>query len=61
MTSTTPRALAPAFSTSEFRAALGMFATGVTIVTAHDAAGLPIGITANSFNSVSLAPPLVLW
>ena len=61
MTSTAPRALAPAFSTSEFRAALGMFATGVTIVTAHDAAGLPIGITANSFNSVSLAPPLVLW
>ena len=44
-----------------FRGALGMFATGVTIVTAsHSVAGL-IGITANSFNSVSLDPPLVLF
>ena len=56
-----PRASTPAFSTPDFRAALGTFATGVTIVTARDAAGLPVGITANSFNSVSLAPPLVLW
>ena len=55
------RASTPAFSTSEFRAALGTFATGVTIVTACDAAAQPVGITANSFNSVSLAPPLVLW
>ncbi len=45
----------------EFRAALGMFATGVTIVTALGADGRPVGLTANSFNSVSLAPPLVLW
>jgi flavin reductase (DIM6/NTAB) family NADH-FMN oxidoreductase RutF len=52
---------APGFSTSEFRAALGLFATGVTIVTARDGAGNPVGLTANSFNSVSLAPPLVLW
>lgn len=44
-----------------FRAALGTFATGVTIVTAMDATGRPIGLTANSFNSVSLEPPLVLW
>jgi flavin reductase (DIM6/NTAB) family NADH-FMN oxidoreductase RutF len=44
-----------------FRAALGMFATGVTIVTARNASGAPIGLTANSFNSVSLDPPLVLW
>jgi flavin reductase (DIM6/NTAB) family NADH-FMN oxidoreductase RutF len=44
-----------------FRGALGLFATGVTIVTAsHSKAGL-IGITANSFNSVSLDPPLVLF
>lgn len=43
-----------------FRAALGRFATGVTIVTAHEN-GVPIGITANSFASVSLVPPLVLW
>lgn len=38
-----------------------MFATGVTIVTARSASGAPIGLTANSFNSVSLDPPLVLW
>jgi flavin reductase (DIM6/NTAB) family NADH-FMN oxidoreductase RutF len=55
------RASAPDFSAQEFRAALGMFATGVTIVTARDAAGHRIGLTANSFNSVSLDPPLVLW
>jgi flavin reductase (DIM6/NTAB) family NADH-FMN oxidoreductase RutF len=51
----------PSFSAQEFRAALGMFATGVTIVTARSAEGEVIGLTANSFNSVSLAPPLVLW
>ena len=38
-----------------------MFATGITIVTARDASGACVGLTANSFNSVSLAPPLVLW
>ena len=38
-----------------------MFATGVTIVTARTAAGELVGLTANSFNSVSLDPPLVLW
>jgi len=38
-----------------------MFATGVTIVTARSAQGNCIGLTANSFNSVSLTPPLVLW
>ena len=51
----------PSFSADEFRQALGMFATGVTIVTARAADGSLIGLTANSFNSVSLAPPLVLW
>ncbi|MEO7335232.1 MAG: flavin reductase family protein, partial [Caldimonas sp.] len=61
MTSLPSQAAAPGFSMLDFRAALGMFATGVTIVTARDAAGLPVGITANSFNSVSLSPPLVLW
>jgi flavin reductase (DIM6/NTAB) family NADH-FMN oxidoreductase RutF len=55
------KALAPTFSSRDFRAALGMFATGVTIVTARDANGVPVGLTANSFNSVSLSPPLVLW
>jgi flavin reductase (DIM6/NTAB) family NADH-FMN oxidoreductase RutF len=38
-----------------------MFATGVTIVTACSAEGQLTGLTANSFNSVSLTPPLVLW
>ncbi len=38
-----------------------MFATGVTIVTARAANGELIGLTANSFNSVSMSPPLVLW
>ena len=38
-----------------------MFATGVTIVTARTPAGELVGLTANSFNSVSLSPPLVLW
>lgn len=38
-----------------------MFATGVTIVTARAADGGLVGLTANSFNSVSLSPPLVLW
>ena len=47
--------------TPAFRAALGMFATGVTIVTVRTASGELVGLTANSFNSVSLSPPLVLW
>ncbi|RYX95454.1 MAG: flavin reductase [Comamonadaceae bacterium] len=55
------KATPPAFSGAEFRSALGMFATGVTIVTARSAHGELMGLTANSFNSVSLAPPLVLW
>ena len=38
-----------------------MFATGVTIVTARTPEGVLVGLTANSFNSVSLSPPLVLW
>jgi flavin reductase (DIM6/NTAB) family NADH-FMN oxidoreductase RutF len=55
------KAQAPNFSQAEFRTALGMFATGVTIVTARTPEGKPVGLTANSFNSVSLDPPLVLW
>lgn len=51
----------PPFSAQEFRQALGLFATGVTIVTARAADGRPVGLTVNSFSSVSLAPPLVLW
>lgn len=43
------------------RLALGRFATGVTIVTARAPDGALVGLTANSFNAVSLEPPLVLW
>lgn len=43
------------------RDALGDFATGVTVVTARGADGRPVGVTINSFASVSLKPPLVLW
>lgn len=49
------------FDTKAFRAALGTFTTGVTIITTTAADGTRVGITANSFNSVSLDPPLVLW
>jgi flavin reductase (DIM6/NTAB) family NADH-FMN oxidoreductase RutF len=63
MLSPTPlrQASRPGFSSQEFRASLGMFATGVTIVTARTPAGALVGLTASSFNSVSLNPPLVLW
>lgn len=54
-------AAAPDFDSSAFRAALGRFATGVTLVTALAPDGSPVGLTVSSFNSVSLAPPLVLW
>ncbi|MCX7176011.1 MAG: flavin reductase family protein [Proteobacteria bacterium] len=50
-----------AFDTRDFRTALGSFATGVTIVTARDVDGALAGLTINSFASVSLDPPLVLW
>lgn len=43
------------------RRALGQYATGVTVVTALADDGRPVGVTANSFTSVSLEPPLVLW
>ena len=58
-----------AVTTSEYRTgsdprtlrdALGCFATGVTIVTCRDPQGTPVGLTANSFTSVSLDPPLLL-
>ena len=44
-----------------FRTALGQFPTGVTIITTLDDQGNRIGVTASSFNTVSLDPPLVLW
>src|SRR5256885_8579711 len=45
---------------AQFRQLLGRFATGVTVVTTRDPAGRPVGMTASSVASVSLAPPLVL-
>jgi flavin reductase (DIM6/NTAB) family NADH-FMN oxidoreductase RutF len=51
---------APAFDSRQFRRACGQFLTGVTIVTARDTLDAPIGVTVNSFTSVSLEPPLVL-
>jgi flavin reductase (DIM6/NTAB) family NADH-FMN oxidoreductase RutF len=45
----------------ELRDAFGSFATGVTVVTAIKPSGEPVGVTVNSFASVSLDPPLVLW
>jgi flavin reductase (DIM6/NTAB) family NADH-FMN oxidoreductase RutF len=45
----------------DFRNALGSFATGVTVITAVGPDGKPVGLTCNSFASVSLNPPLVLW
>ncbi len=63
------RALSPDFEPPHFRQALSRFATGVTVVTTHAAGAAKgqtassnfVGITASSFNSVSLSPPLVLW
>ena len=49
----------PVFESAEFRAVMGMFATGVTVVTGISPDG-PSGMAANSFTSVSLDPPLVL-
>jgi flavin reductase (DIM6/NTAB) family NADH-FMN oxidoreductase RutF len=45
----------------DIKKALAQFATGVTVVTTRAADGSPTGLTVNSFNSVSLDPPLVLW
>jgi 4-hydroxyphenylacetate 3-hydroxylase, reductase component len=51
----------PSFDTKDLRKALGKFATGVTVVTTLDRDGQAVGVTANSFSSVSLEPPIVLW
>ena len=50
-----------AIDSKQFRKALGSFTTGVTVVTTRGVEGEDIGLTANSFNSVSLDPPMVLW
>jgi len=49
------------FDRRDFRRALGQFATGVTVVTTRALDGRKIGVTVNSFSSVSLDPPLILW
>jgi len=49
------------FDSRELRRTLGTFVTGVTVVTTIDEDGKFHGVTANSFSSVSLDPPLVLW
>jgi len=54
-------ALETRFDSRALRNALGRFTTGVTIVTTLDGQGRRVGLTANSFNSLSLEPPLVLW
>ncbi|MBN1008583.1 flavin reductase [Amphritea pacifica] len=49
------------FDPKDFRRALSQFPTGVTVITTLDADGKPVGVTASSFNSVSMDPVLVLW
>jgi flavin reductase (DIM6/NTAB) family NADH-FMN oxidoreductase RutF len=49
------------FDPRDLRNAFGMFATGVSVVTTCNGDGRPIGLTCNSFSSVSLKPPLILW
>ena len=49
------------FDPRDFRNALGTFPTGVTVVTTLSPDGAPVGLTCNSFSSVSLSPALVLW
>lgn len=51
----------PILDVRKFRTALGSYPTGVTIVTTIDGDGNKIGMTANSFTSLSLDPPLILW
>ncbi len=59
-TSTAADSLAP-FEQRAFRDAMGRFVTGVAVATTRDAEGAPVGVTINSFTSVSLNPPLVLF
>src|SRR3569832_126076 len=61
MPTSLPRAISPEFDARHFRNALSQFATGVTVITTRLENGSFLGLTASSFNSVSLNPPLVLW
>lgn len=49
------------FDSTTFRRTLGMFATGIAVITARARDGSLIGLTVSSFNSVSLSPPLIVW
>ncbi len=51
----------PTLDPIKLRNAFGSFVTGVTVITGRDSRGNPVGMTANSFSSVSLNPPLALW
>ena len=51
----------PPFTERHFRDTLAQFATGVTLICTRDDDGRFVGFTANSFNSVSLSPPLIVW
>lgn len=49
------------FDVRDYRGALGQYATGVAVITTRDASGVYHGLTVNSFTSVSIDPPLILW
>lgn len=51
----------PIVDHAALRRTLGCFPTGVTVITTVDPDGLPVGLTVNSFSSLSLDPPLILW
>ena len=51
----------PPIEQTVLRQTLGVFPTGVTVMTTTGEGGAPVGLTVNSFNSVSLDPPLILW
>jgi flavin reductase (DIM6/NTAB) family NADH-FMN oxidoreductase RutF len=55
------QSMPPAIDPADYRAVLGRFVTGVTIMTTVAPGGARVGVTANSFNTVSLDPPLILW
>jgi len=61
MSTRTSKPTPPAFDMHHFRNALSQFATGVTVITTRLDDGKFLGLTASSFNSLSLDPPLVLW
>ena len=61
MTAISTETALAAVDPAELRRCLGSFVTGVTVMTALDADGNPVGMTANSFTSLSLDPPLIVW